>query len=182
MKIYKRTDCYRIVTFLFLLSSCQNLKETQVDIIIDQTFGSVLDIVVNELDIKSKKPVFVHQEIHSKAKDLSVETALNSKEFKPYTSLLEQLKISINDPVIFKADDYTYKNIKIFEYQSENPHHRDQGFSGTINLSNSVSNGVLGCYYFALNCGNHCSKGFFVIAELQDGRWKIKEFIQIWSG
>jgi hypothetical protein len=116
-------------------------------------------------------------------KGFSVERVLNSEAFKPYWPVLEKLKPVVNNPVIFKFDSYFYKSFSVFEERPEDHSIYDApGYSGSINLSNSVSIDNLGCYYFAINCGNHCSQGFIVIAEFQDERWKVKELVQIWRG
>ena len=184
MKNCKLVIYCQLAVLLVLANSCRQLKELAGDVVVEQTFDSVLDIVAEELSIQNRKSTLVHWEIYPlKEKERSVDEALESEVFKPYRALLQQLKPVINDPVNSTFDNYQHKNISIFEKGPGNsPHLQDPGLSGTFNLSNSVSTGDLGCYYFALHCGNRCSKGFFVITEFEEGRWRVKEFINIWGG
>ncbi len=170
-------------TFLIIvLMNCGGVESYRDDIVLEQTIGSVLKSVVSEFGIKSEV-IMLHNEVYPDlAKIMSVRRA-DSLNILGDAVLSAALVKAINDSVNFHFKSSRYGNLYVADVNNEqDPIFNDPRLIATINLSNSVSHGGLGCYYLAINCGNHCSAGFIVLAYYANKKWINKEMKQVWNG
>ena len=77
---------------------------------------------------------------------------------------------------------FVYKKDSISNLMANLP----SNYFGSLNLSKVAYNEekTIGCYYFALNCGNDCSNGYLIFVKKPEddtNKWVLEDVINIWG-
>lgn len=163
----------------------QEIKSTETNSVFTQILPQVMDTLSGEFDLENR--TLVHHEFNQhKLKDLIIKVTLDSLEQDKslQVELLRKLSNIINDSVIFEDLNLSRKKYNIVYKREEVELLLEQNDSlHILNLSPIAFNKRkdVGCFYFAIDCGDGCGKGYFIYI-LKERNWRILEMFTIWHG
>lgn len=177
----------QIVLGILLLFACSDFDQnTHSNLVINETIDSVLSYTMKDLKNNS---VLVHSEYYpNELKIGTIHDILQSKEFtnEDEREVIQGLLALTQDTVKFKFSEFHHKGngleITVFEDTNDPLFYLDSLYAGSINISDASCNSNFACYYFAYNCGNHCSRGYFISARKNQQGWTIDRIIPVWHG
>ncbi|HQQ98969.1 MAG TPA: hypothetical protein PLX35_16975 [Cyclobacteriaceae bacterium] len=182
-----RNIFYATTLALFVLACTNNRRDHLANLVIDQTIDSVLSFATQGI---TGTAILIHSEYYpNELKTGTVVSVFESKEFIIETErkVIEDLIKLTYDSVKFQFSVYKRAlngdTIVIFEEGSaQSEFYLDPNYRGSINITDASYNEKFGCYYFAYNCGNGCSRGYFVSVRKNDELWVIDRIIPVWRG
>ena len=175
---------------LLVITRCStrsaDVKENQnVNAVLELSLQSVLDSLHLENDLKEK--ILVHTEFFpDNARTSSVASLidfLGADTSKQDIDLLRRLKKTVNDSLVIWKDYLRLRTTDLYFHHSDSLFKSPKYF-GTFSLSNPILDNEIkrGCYYFAINCGNVCSKGYIIFLRKDANSWKLDDFFEVWHG
>lgn len=181
----KQKAAIRIVWITLLGFSCVPSKEYQNDStqLISETSKEFLDQIAKIEGLTNS--YLVHTELENdKAKEIFIEGSIKQ-------GLISGADIDLVKSINKNSVNYRFPenfrfgvDNKIVESFDEVDENNDDLVFGSINITDPAIDykKQIGCYYFAINCGKDCSKGFLVFAIKRNFTWVIEKIIPLWEG